>query len=299
MATIDPFAGLVPFLATAEARSFSQAARSLGVTVSAVSKTVAKLEAELGVRLLHRTSRRVTLTSEGEAFLPLCREAVERARGARNAVAAIQRAPRGRLRVSMPLPLGPVIVPALPRLLGPNPGLAVHAVVTDRNVRLADENIDVAIRIGEVTDSRLIRYPLRSPRPITAAAPSYLARRGTPDRPEALAGHSTLAFVTPSGRPRPFVFANRRPVSPAGAITADHGDSLVAAAVAGAGIVQAFDFMLAAALAAGQLIEILVDHAAPGPPMAALCAPGRSSTPRIRAFVGFVTELLGRQAHSA
>jgi len=298
MATIeplDPFGGLVPFLATAEARSFSQAARTLGVTVSAVSKTVAKLEAELGVRLLHRTSRRVTLTSEGEAFLPICREAVERARAARNTVAAIQRAPRGVLRVSMPLPLGPIVVPALPRLLVPNPGLAVQAVVTDRNVRLADENIDVAIRIGEVADSRLVRTALRSPRIVTAAAPSYLARRGTPARPDALAEHAALAFVNPAGRPRPFVFAQHRPVMPRGSITTDHGDSLVAAAVAGAGVVQAFDFMLAPALAAGQLIEILAEHAAPGPPMSALCAPGRSSSPKIRAFVTFAAELFGRQ----
>jgi len=294
METMEPFAGLVPFLATAEARSFSQAARTLGVTVSAISKTVAKLEAELGVRLLHRTSRRVTLTSEGEAFLPICREAVERARAARNTVAAIQRAPRGLLRVSMPLPLGPVVVPALPRLLAPNPGLSVHAVVTDRNVRLADESIDLAIRIGEVADSRLVRYPLRTPRFITAAAPSYLARRGAPATPEDLEHHAALAFVTPAGRPRPFVFAERKPISPAGPLTADHGDSLVAAAVAGAGIVQALDFMLARELATGALVEVLADHPSPGPPMALLCAPGRQSSPRIRAFVTFATELLGR-----
>jgi len=287
---------MVPFLATAEAKSFSQAARALGVTVSAVSKTIAKLEADLGVRLLHRTSRRVTLTSEGEAFLPICREAVERARAARNTVAATARAPRGTLRVSLPLPLAPVIVPALPRLLGPNPGLAVQVIVTDRNVRLADEGIDLALRIGDVADSRLIRFPLRAPRTLTAAAPSYLARRGTPGTPADLAHHAALVFVTPAGRPRPFVFADQRPLTPTGPITADHGEALVAAAIAGAGIVQAFDFMLARPLAAGQLQEILADHAAPpGPPMSLLCAPGRQSSPKIRAFVAFVTELLARQ----
>ncbi|HEU0036153.1 MAG TPA: LysR family transcriptional regulator [Kofleriaceae bacterium] len=293
METIDAFAGLVPFLATAEARSFSQAARTLGVTVSAVSKMVAKLEAELGVRLLHRTSRRVTLTTEGEAFLPLCREAVERARAARNTVATSHRAPRGLLRVSMPLPLGPVVLPALPRLLAPHPGLAVHAIVTDRSVRLADENIDLAIRIGDVADSRLIRWALRTPRHLTAAAPSYLARRGTPARPDELADHALLAFVTPAGRTQPYVFRDRK-LAPTGALAADHGESLVAAAIAGAGIVQAMDFMLQPAIARGQLVEILADHAAAGPPMALLCAPGRHSAPRVRAFVTFATELLGR-----
>lgn len=303
---MDLFAGVIPFVAIAEARSFRAAAQQLGVTPSALSKAMTKLEADLGILLLHRTSRSVTLTSEGEAFLRQCREAVDRVRAARELAAQAQRAPRGLLRVSLPTTLGRLVVmPALPRLLAPYPALSVQAVLTDRFVQLTGENVDVAVRIGAIQDSRAIGRRLRTTRWVTAASPAYLARRGTPGSPADLAQHNCLKFVLPSGLVHEWEFVHSvsghagkaekgTTVATQGNLVADNGEALVEAAIAGLGLVQAHDFMVASELARGQLVEVLQEHAAPGPHITALAAPGRSSTPKVRAFMDFIRELLGR-----
>ena len=300
MSVLDPelFVGVVPFVATAEARSFRGAARQLGVTPSAVSKAISRLEAQLGVRLLQRTSRSVKLTVEGDAFLSRCRDAVDQVRAAREVATAAHRAPRGLLRVSMPLPLGRVVVmPALHRLLTRHPGLAVEAVMTDRFVQLLDENVDVVVRIGTARDSRAVVRKLRTARWVTAAAPAYLARNGTPEAPADLGRHNCLKFLRPEGTPREWVFATRAGkeiVAPtSGNLVADYGEALVEAAVAGLGMVQALDFMVSGALSKGQLVEVLHDDAAPGLAIAVLAAPGRHKAPKVRAFIDFMVELLG------
>ena len=125
---LELFAGVVPFVAIADAKSFRGAARDLGVTTSSVSKAISRLEADLGVRLLHRTSRRVTITEEGERFLDTCREAVDQVRSARETLAQVGQAPRGVVRVSLPPTLAHAIVGALPRLLAQHPLLSVHVM---------------------------------------------------------------------------------------------------------------------------------------------------------------------------
>ncbi len=293
---LDPFAGLVPFVATAEALSFRDAAAQLGVTSSAVSKAVSKLEAEVGVRLLHRTSRCVSLTTDGELFLARCRDALDRARGARELLVDTRRAPRGLLRVSLPLPFGRVVLPALPAFFERYPNLAIHVGLTDRFVRLTEEKVDVVIRIGEVEESRAVARRLRNVRWIAVASPAYLARHGIPMTPADLAGHNCLKFVRPKGLTAEWVLLDdaKEPhtVAVEGNLAADNGDALVAAAVAGVGIVLAHDFMVKKELAAGDLVEILPGHAPPGPPIAALSAPGRNASPKVRAFIDFVRTLL-------
>lgn len=305
---MDLFAGVVPFVAIAEARSFRAAAQQLGVTPSALSKAMAKLEADLGLLLLHRTSRSVTLTTEGEAFLRQCREAVDRVRAARELASQAQRAPRGLLRVSLPTTLGRlVIMPALPRLLALYPALSVQAVLTDRFVQLTGENVDVAVRIGEIQDSRAVGRRLRTTRWVTAASPAYLARRGTPRSPADLVQHNCLKFVLPNGLLHEWEFVDQAgghagkrtgekaaTVAAQGNLVADNGEALVEAAIAGLGLVQAQDFMVASELARGQLVEVLLEHAAPGRHITVLAAPGRSSTPKVRAFMDFTIDLLGR-----
>jgi DNA-binding transcriptional LysR family regulator len=300
MSAFDPdlFTGVVPFVATADVRSFRGAAKQLGVTPSAVSKAISRLESELGVKLLSRTSRSVTLTPEGDAFLRRCRDAVEQVRAAREGATQALRAPRGLLRISLPLPLGDLVVmPALPRLLARHPGLSIEAVMTDRFVRLLEENVDVAVRIGAVKDGQAVVRHLRPARSVTVAAPAYLARHGTPTRPEELATHNCLKFLSANGTPLEWTFSSgssKVTVPTRGNLVADYGEALVKAAVAGLGVVQALDLMVAPRLASGELVEIVRGYEPPDLPVSALSAPGRHKSPKIRAFVDFMVELIGR-----
>jgi LysR family transcriptional regulator, regulator for bpeEF and oprC len=290
----DLFDGVVPFVATAEAKSFRKAARELRVTTSAVSRAIARLEAKVGVRLLHRSARAVSLTSEGEAFLVECRDAVRKVEFAREQLSAEQVAPRGILRVSLPSTFGRRVVEALPALLATYPSLEFEVFLTDRFVQLSDEKIDVAVRIGAVEDSSCVRFPLRALRLVTAASPSYLATRGTPRVPGELATHNCLKFILPSGLTRGWFFADGdRTAEPplGGNLRGDHGEPLLAAALSGLGLVQAPDIVLEDELAQGRLVEVLADYSVAGPPLTALVAPGRQRSPKVRAFVAMLRTL--------
>ncbi len=297
---MDLFSGVLPFFHTAEERSFRKAAAHLGVTTAAVSKAVARLEAELGVTLLHRTSRHVSLTPEGAAFLEHCREAVSRLQAGRELVAQAQKVAEGVLKVSMPLILGRIVVPELGRLASRHPRLSFHLSLTDRYSRMAEEAVDVAVRIGELEDSSLVARTLRTPQWVTVASPAYLGRHGAPRHYRELERHACLKFLTPTGTAREWTFRDRREARPftwrtPEAFRIDHGELLVEAAVAGLGICQAFDFMVVEHLRAGRLVEVLAPYAAEGPPIRALSLPRRQSTPRVRVFLDFLQQLLRRE----
>lgn len=294
----DLFAGIVPFVCVAEARSFSQAAVGLGVTTAAVSKAVRRLEAELGLRLLDRTSRAVVLTREGEAFLQRCREAVLNVQGARELMQRSRREPQGELAITMPFILAPLLLPDLPRLSAQYPRLSFRINMSDRLTSLVRENFDVAIRMGELADSNLISRPLGTMRWATVAAPSYLARRPAPGSPAELSGHNCLRFVGPSSKPRDWTFAEggRSFVQPvAGNLLVDHGDSLVQAAESGLGVCQVLDFMVADKIRTGRLVEVLGAFVAQGPRVYALASPGRVHSPGVRAFLRFLRDSFQRR----
>lgn len=287
----DLFDGILPLVLTADAKSFGAAGRALGMTTSAVSKAVSKLESNLGVRLLHRTSRSVALTVDGEAFVARARDAVASALAARETLDK-ERAPRGTLRVTLPPTLGRTLVmPALPRLLARHPLLRVHVLLTNRLIRLEAENIDVALRIGQQATEGCTRRLLRRLRWATVASPEYLRRAGTPQRPADLAKHNCLRFVTAAGELQPWLFTKDSKLAVEGSLVSDDGDALVDAAIAGVGVVQAHDAMVAAALEGGRLVEILGDYAVEGPPVYLVATQGRSSLPRVRIFSDFVGEL--------
>src|SRR3569833_2575828 len=234
--TADLSVGIVPFVATAELRAVSQAARKLGITPSTVSRATTRLDTELGIRLLHRTPRTVTLTPEGELFYRDCQLAVAGVRNARAAVSAALAAPRGRLRVSPPLAPGELVaMPALPRLVSRHPGLSIEAIITDRYVDLASENIDAVVRIGAPRSTGLKRHRLPAIQWATVASPAYLAARGTPHTPDELARHNCLRGGRPGGAARAGRGANRRGVAriaTAGNLASDHPGGLLQAALA-------------------------------------------------------------------
>jgi LysR family transcriptional regulator for bpeEF and oprC len=289
------FAGVEAFVFTAELRSFRAAARRLEVTPAAVSKAVAGLEARLGARLLDRTSRRVRLTPEGALYLARARAALDALQAGADEVATARDAPSGRLTVSLPFVLGRPLVSALPRLTERHPRLSLDLRFTDRPVKLLEEGVDVAVRVGALDDSELVARRLRDLRWVTAASPDYLAARGTPRTPAELAGgHTCLKFRAPSGVDVEWQFAasrggEGRAVRLPTRHRMDQGDLLVEAAAAGLGVVQAFDFMLAPWLERGALVEVLAHQAAAGPALHALCRPGQQRTARVRAFFDFLT----------
>jgi DNA-binding transcriptional LysR family regulator len=239
----------------------------------------------------------VALTREGELFLAHCRQAVSEVDTARDAVAQARRVAQGDVTLSLPFVLGPHLVRRLEGFHARFPSLALHLHVTDRHVRLGDESVDVAIRVGLLADSSLIVRRLMQPRWATVASPRYLARRGTPERPSDLAGHECLKFRPPRGGTVEWVFAGARReperVRTAGRLDTDQGELLVDAALAGLGLCQVFDVMVERHVRDGTLVEVLRDFAAPGPPVHALCLAGQQRVPRVRALLDYLRDELG------
>ena len=289
----DLFAGVLPFVRAAEEKSFGRAAASLGVTTAAVSKAVKKLEEDLGVRLLDRSSRVVSLTREGEVFLERCQSAVLNVRGARDAIEGIRSEPRGTVRVTIPVVLAPIVVTSLPRIASQYPRLSFRFDVTDRVAKLSGESYDVAVRMGELEDSTLVARLLRRTRWLTVAAPSYLARRGAPKTPDDLAQHDCLRFVGPNGKPVEWTFHDgkrARALATSGTLVVDHGASLLDGARSGLGIAQVLDFMMGDALQTGALVEVLAGASARGPDVRAVTTQARASSANVRAFVDFLVD---------
>ncbi|MFO0632361.1 MAG: LysR family transcriptional regulator [Nannocystaceae bacterium] len=289
----ERFSGVQPLVAVVDGGSFRAAAAQLGVSTAAVSKAVAKLERELGVRLLERTSRRLGLTREGAVYLEHCRRALAAMADGREAVAPARTSARGEVRLTVPFIAARRVVAALPRLLERHAGLSIRLQVTDRWLDPIAQT-DVAVRIGELPDSRLVARRLRSTRWVTLASPEYLARRGVPRTIAALSEHECLRFLAPDGKPRRWSFAagdKTVAVAVQGQLVVDQGELLLAGAAAGLGICQVLDFMLEPR-AAGGLLELLPEHAAAGPPVHALGAAGTMRSAAVKPVLAMLAAAL-------
>ncbi|MEE3098645.1 MAG: LysR substrate-binding domain-containing protein [Pseudomonadota bacterium] len=286
--------GEMRLFAEAVARGgFSAAGRALGVSPSGVSRAGARLEARLGVRLLLRTTRAMTLTAEGEAYhraaLRILADLEETERQL-----AEQARPRGRLRVTASISLGRArILPILPEFLDRYPGITLDLNLGDAVLDLAAGQADVAIRVGALPDSGLTARRLGASGRCVAASPAYLARAGVPSRPEDLLAHNCLRYNRDApGQGWPF----RRDgaafsVPVRGNIEANSGATLAQLAREGAGVVRLGRFSLADDLASGRLVELLADFdAGDREPFHAVFVGGAKTPARIRAFVDFVVE---------
>ncbi|MFD2264455.1 LysR family transcriptional regulator [Lacibacterium aquatile] len=284
------------FVAVAEVGSFSEAARRLGVTPSAVSKGVARLESGLGVRLLARSTRQVGLTREGMAFRDRCRPILADLNEARDEVLSAGTAPAGRLRISLPTALSQrKIIRALPVFLKRYPAIHLDISTNDRPVDLIAEGVDIAVRVGEMADSSLVIRRLGRPPYATCASPDYFAEYGIPQTVEDLADHQCLGrFVDHVGRVRSWCFrqeGREMDWEPVGAITIDRAEGLGIAALHGLGIIQVNRYIVEEDIAAGRLVEVLKDFAPAGSPLQVVLPPGRQNVPRVRVFVDFLVEL--------
>ena len=255
--------GLAVFSKVVETKSFSAAARSFDTTTSAVSKRIAGLEQHLGVQLLSRTTRRVSLTEAGTTFYAHALRILADLAEAEDAVARLGGGVRGTLRVSGPVIFGERhIASVLPRLLTRHPDLRVDLSLTDRFVNLAEEGVDCAVRIGSLADSSLIGSRIGEVETAVCASPAYLSERGTPKTPHDLATHDCMRFsLVPMAREWRFGGPDGAdftvPVS--GRLVMNNGAAMACALVAGAGIARLPRFLVEDAIARGELVEILHD----------------------------------------
>jgi DNA-binding transcriptional LysR family regulator len=285
------------FVRVAERGSFAAAAADLGLTPSALSKLVTRIEDRLGVRLLTRTTRKLSLTAEGELFVARSRDILASIEAAEAEVTAASERPRGHLRISVGTAVAKQILgPALPIFLDRYRDITVELHVSDRQVDLVAEQIDVAIRSGALGDSTLVARKVGEATRVICASPLYLEKHGTPRVPADLLRHNCLTLPGPAWSQWPFHThegINRLAVS--GTFTSDNADLLLDMAVAGLGVARLADFMVARALRDGALVRLLVDsHVPESFPIHALTVPGRHRAPRIRAFVDFLAEEFGR-----
>ncbi len=293
---MDHLVDMALFAKVTELESFSGAARDLGLSKSAVSKRIARLEDRLGLRLLNRTTRRLSLTEAGTAFYDGCRRVVSEAEAATEAVAHLATAPRGTLRVNAPMSFGMQHVsPCLPDFMARYPELHVEMVFNDRLVDLVEEGFDVGVRITPLRDSSLISRRLAPVRLVAAAAPAYLETHGRPETPEDLARHQGLLYAYRSEGDS-FTFTGpggRRKITLKGRLRANNGEAITTAAIGGLGIAIQPSFILCDALRAGQLEPLLSDWDIEHPEIHAVFPTGRNLSPKVRVFVDFLVERFG------
>ncbi|MGA9220182.1 MAG: LysR family transcriptional regulator [Pseudomonas graminis] len=287
---MDHFGALGAFVRTAETRSFTEAGRRVGVSSSAVGKAVARLEAELGVRLFHRSTRAITLTAEGELFLERCRRIFAEFEVARRELTQAAGKPQGKLRIGLPQ-LGMSLMPHLIAFQQTYGEVELELEFSDRLVNVIEEGFDAVIRIGELQDSRLTLRRLSGYSHRLVASPRYLDQKGTPTHPSELGAHSCLRYRYPtSGKldPWPLVVEEGSGVDVSATATANAIEPLLAMALAGSGIACLPDFYVKSAVAEGLLVPVLERYVRDHRTVGILWPSSRQSLPKISAFVEFM-----------
>lgn len=289
---------LLAFSETAKHGGFAAAARELGTAPSTLAKAVGRLEAGLGLRLFHRTTRQLSLTSDGERLFERCQRVLAELDELRTEAGGARAGPRGTLRIEMPIVFGRrYMLPLLARLVQRHPQLTLDVRLSDARADLVKEGMDLAIRIGELQDSTLVARRFASQQLLLVAAPEYLRRHGTPATLQDLAAHRHILFRLPSsGRDRPQEFTvGRRTVAlhPARFARFSDGEAIVQAAALGLGLAQVPDNMADAELAAGRLVELLPQHRPPEMAIHAVMPAQRMVPARVRALLDMLHEWRG------
>jgi DNA-binding transcriptional LysR family regulator len=288
---MDSLGSLNAFVQAAEGRSFTVAGRQLGVSSSAIGKAVARMEERLGVRLFHRSTRSITLTAEGALFLERCRRIFSEIEAAELELSQTHEAPRGTLRVSLPL-VGMLMMPTLVAFMRAYPEIILDLDFSDRVVDVIEEGFDAVVRFAEVGDSRLMTRALGTYRRRLVAAPAYLAAKGVPLIPDDLKSHACLHHKFPtSGK------FERWPLWPEHAGTetelprtavASTIEPLICMAEQGVGIAYLPDFAIRRQLREGLLVTVLDDYTDRSGPLRVLWPSSRHLAPKLRVFVDFL-----------
>ncbi len=294
---LENLADIAVFVRVVDCGSFTRTAEQLGVSRAVVSKYIARLEARLGARLLHRTTRRLSLTEAGSALYERSRNGLAQIEEAVLEIARLQKAPRGTLKVNAPMSFGILhLAPALPEFLARHPDLSVDVRMDDRIVDLVQEGFDLAIRIAVLPDSSLVARKLAPCRQVVCASPEYLARHGTPQTPEDLRQHNCIvytyaqsanlwAFATSAGR--------EIQVPVRGSLKLNNGIAEREAALRGLGIIMTPTFYVGDALREGRLVPILTDYPVRELTIYAVYPERKYVSPKVRAFVEFLARRFG------
>lgn len=289
---MDRLESMTVFARVAETGSFSAAAKVCGLSATMVANHIQDLERRLGTKLIHRTTRRQSLTEVGQTFLTDCLDVLARVETAEDLARERQSRPTGRLRISATVSFGThVVMPLIRDYLKRYPDVAVDLRLTDRVVDLAEEGIDTSFRFGDLPDSGLVARSLRPCFRRICASPEYLTKHGAPTSPAGLARHHCLLFR--DGAPRNlWQFPNAPPVQVSGSFVADNGAALLSAAREGLGVARLADFEIADDLAAGRLVQLLPDTATQAWPLALVHLADRRMTAKLRCFIALALERL-------
>ena len=286
------------FVRVVSAGSFSAAARAMKLSPSAVSKLMSRIEGQLGVRLIDRSTRQFRLTPEGELYYDRCVKIVSEIEEAELAVTQHLVQPRGRLSVNSTIGIGVHrVLPLMPEFLSRFPQIELEVSLSDRVVDLVEEQAEVAIRVGPLQDSSLMARKICESRRVVVASPSYLERNGTPLHPRDLLSHNCLMYNLRSTLNEwPFmVDGSVRPIAVRGSFCGDNGETLRHMAVAGAGIARLGWFQVGENVREGRLVPLLENfHAGELQGVYAVFFGTRHTSVRVRCFVDFLIDKLGR-----
>ena len=288
---MDKFQEMLAFTAVVDAGSFVRAAEAMHLSKTAVSRLLSELELRLGVRLLHRTTRTLSLTREGEIFHERCKELLASLQEAEAEISLHAGEAIGHLRVSAPISFGRMhLAPLWPRFMAMHPKVALEVTLADRLVDLVEEGYDLAVRIAQLPSSTLVTRQLTSTRLVLCASPDYLKRRGTPLHPSDLVQHDAIAYTLlatgdlwefdgPDGR----ISVKVKP-----SMRSNSGDTSCAAALLARGIALEPDFLVGAHLKSGALVEVLPEYRSHELGVYAVYPSRKHLTPKVRALIDYL-----------
>ena len=292
---MDRFNAMRVFTRIVELGGFAKAADSLQIPRASVTVLIKQLESHLGVQLLQRTTRQISLTLYGAAYYPRCVRLLADLEETEAVFSAARHNPKGLLRVDMPGGIGRlVVIPALPQFTARYPLIELEIGLNDRPVDLIREGVDCVLRGGASLDDSLVARPLVMLDQVTCASPDYLQRHGTPQGLADLAGHQMVEYVASNGKRYGLEFVvdgQVQPVSLPRQVSVNSADGYLAACEAGYGLVQAPYYHVARRIKEGGLIEVLREVPPPGMPLTALYPPHRQLSRRVRVFVDWMIEL--------
>jgi DNA-binding transcriptional LysR family regulator len=300
---MDRFRAMKAFIAVADAGSLSAAARRMGTPLANISRLLSQLEGELDCVLIERTTRRMALTSAGRDYLDACRRVIEMLEASESRIAGQSEELAGAIAITAPVSFGRLqILPLVTEFLSTHPRLDVRLLLTDRNIDLVEEDIDVAVRIGDLRDSGLLATRVGSLRLVACASPHVLKGRTIPSSPSDLADRPCITFSGLMQGGSRWVFKSKRhgrkAVRVHPRLNVNTAEAAVDAAISGVGIVRVLSYQAEAAIQAGQL-QPLLQHFEDTPiPIHLVYRATRSDTPRVRRFVEFAAARL-RQRHQS
>jgi len=296
---VDRLAAMQTFVRVAEAGSFTAVADEQNVARSAVTRQIAALESHLGVKLMARSTRRLSLTSAGATYLEQCREILGRIDEVEGDLAGERQTLRGTIRATVPLVFGVLhLTPLILEFSRLHPEIRVDLDFNDRRVNLIEDGLDLGLRItGNLSDTAVARH-LTTLRSVVVASPGYLAKHGEPRHPDDLRHHACLVYSLTARASWSFLIDGKPyGVDVAGPLVANNGSVLQEAAIQGLGIIHEPTFIAAEAIRAGQLVPILRDFATPALEMYAVFPGHRFVPQRVRAFVDFLADRLGPEPY--